>query len=152
MGFSTIPTELQATTLHMYDGKGSPNQYIYYFRSQTRNVIDNDAIMARLFISTFKGIAFDWFRSQPSGSINSWVNLETRFLSRFYKDDTEVTMDKLLSTVQKGGESMWEYIERFHNLSLMCPAGMLLPMLLQIYRYNFLDRIEVRMGAVKTHT
>ena len=99
--------------------------------------------MARLFIGTLKGITFDWFRSQPSGSINSWVNLETQFLSRFYKDDTKVTMDKLLSTVQKGGEYVREYIERFRKLSLMCPTGMSLPMLLQTCRHNFLDRMEV---------
>jgi len=60
-------------------------------------------------------------------------------------------MDKLLSTVQKGGESVWEYIKRFRNLSLMCLKGMSLLMLLQIYRHNFLDRAEVRMGAVKAH-
>ena len=47
-------------------------------------------------------------------------------------------MDKLLSTVQKKGESMRDYIERFRNLSLMCPAEMPLPMLLQTYRHNFL--------------
>ena len=86
--------------------------------------------MARLFIGTRKGVAFDWFRSLPNGSINSWIDLETRFLSQFYEDDTEVTMDKLLSAVQGGGESIREYIERFCNLSLMCPAGKSLPMLL----------------------
>ena len=62
--------------------------------------------MARLFIGILKGVAFDWFRSLPPGSINSWIDLETRFLSRFYEDDTEVTMDKLLSTVQKKGKSI----------------------------------------------
>ena len=71
MGFGTIPIKVQALTLHMYDGKGSPNQYIYYFQSQIGNVIDNDAIMVRLFIGTLNGIAFDWFRSLPTGSINS---------------------------------------------------------------------------------
>jgi len=73
--------------------------------------------MVRLFIGTLKGVAFDWFRSLPSGSIKSWIDLETRFLSRFYEDDIEVIMDMLLSTVQKGGESVREYIKRFHNLS-----------------------------------
>jgi len=75
--------------------------------------------MARLFIGTLKGVAFDWFRSLPSGSIDSWIDLETWFLSRFYEDDNEVTMDKLLSIIQKGGESVREYIERFPNLSLI---------------------------------
>ena len=108
--------------------------------------------MARLFINTLNGVAFNWFRSLPPSSINSWINLETRFLSRFYEDDTEVTMDKLLSTVQKKRESVRDYIERFRNLSLMYPAGMSLPMLLQTCRHNFLDQVEIRMGAVKAHT
>ena len=54
-------------------------------------MIDNVAVMAKLFIDTIKRVAFDWFRSLPSGSINSWIDLETRFLSRVYEDDTEVT-------------------------------------------------------------
>jgi len=58
-------------------------------------------------------------------------------------------MDKLLSTVQKKGESVCDYIERFKNLSLMCPTGMSLPFLLQTCRHNFLDQVEIRMGAVK---
>jgi len=37
------PPKFKQPTLHMYDGKSSPNQHIYYFRSQTSNVIDNDA-------------------------------------------------------------------------------------------------------------
>ena len=70
-------------TVHTYDGKSSPNQHINYFRSQKGNVIENDAIIVRLFINTLKGVAFNWFKSLPSGSINSWVDLKIRFLSRF---------------------------------------------------------------------
>ena len=65
------PPRFKPPTLHSYDGKTSPNQHIYYFRSQTGNVINNDAIMTRLFIGTLKGVAFDWFRSLPAGSVNS---------------------------------------------------------------------------------
>ena len=148
----TYPPKFKPPMLHTYNGKGSPNQHIYYFRSQTGNIIDNDAIMVRLFIDTLKGVAFDWFRNLPSSSINSWIDGETWFSSRFYENNTELTIDKLLATVQKGEESVREYIVRFRNLSLMCPAGMPLPMLLQTCRHNFLDRIEVRMGVVKTHT
>jgi len=48
------PPKFKPPTLHTHDGKSLPNQHIYYFRSQTINVIDNDTIMARLFISTLK--------------------------------------------------------------------------------------------------
>ena len=41
--------------------------------------IDNDAIMARLFIGTLKGVAFDLFRSLPPGSVISWIDLEPDF-------------------------------------------------------------------------
>jgi len=80
-------------------------------------VIDNDAIITRLFINALKRVVFDWFKSLPNGSINSWVDLDTWFLFRFYEDDIEVTVDKFLSTVQKGGEAVRNYIERFQNLS-----------------------------------
>ena len=65
------PLKFKLPTLHIYDGKVLPNQHIYYFWSQTGNIIDNDAIMARLFISSLKRVAFEWFRSLPNGSINS---------------------------------------------------------------------------------
>ena len=108
--------------------------------------------MARLFIGPFKGVTFDWFRSLFNGSIYSWVNLKTRFLSRFYKDNTKVTMDNLLSTVKKDRESVMDYIERFLNFSLLYPAGMPLLMLIQTCRHYFLNKVKVRMGAVKAHT
>ena len=70
------PPRFKALTLHAFDGKGSPNQHIYYFKSQTGNVVSNDAIMARLFIGTLKGIAFEWVMKLPAGSINKWADLE----------------------------------------------------------------------------
>ena len=105
-----------------------------------------------MFFGTLKGVAFDWFRSLPPGPINSWIDLETRFLSHFYEDDTKVTIDKLFFTVQRKGESIRDYIERFRNLSLMCLAGMSLPILLQTCRHNFLNQVEICMGTVKAHT
>ena len=60
-------------------------------------------------------------------------------------------MDKLLFTVQKKEECVRHYIEWFRNLSLMCPAGIPLPMLLQTCKHNFLDQVEISMGVVKAH-
>jgi len=51
-------------------------------------MIDNDVIKARLFIGTLKEGAFDWFRIFSNNSINSWIDLKTQFLSRFYEEDT----------------------------------------------------------------
>jgi len=51
--------KFKAPTLHAFDVKGSPNQHIYYFKSQTENVVSNDVILSCLFIGTLKGIAFE---------------------------------------------------------------------------------------------
>ena len=51
----SYPPKFKPPTLHSYDDKSSPNQHIYYFRSQTNNVVCNDDIMARLFTGTLKG-------------------------------------------------------------------------------------------------
>ena len=53
------PPRFKLPTLHSYDDRSSPNHHVYYFQSQTGNIIGNDAIMTWLFIGTLKGIAFD---------------------------------------------------------------------------------------------
>ena len=51
--------KFKALTLQTFNDKESLNQHIYYFKSQTRNVVSNDAIIARLFIGTLKRISFE---------------------------------------------------------------------------------------------
>ena len=84
--------KFKALTLHTFDDKRSSNQHIYYFKSQTGNVVSNDAIMARLFISTLKGVAFEWFMKLPAGSIKTWADLEKLFQARFFLNDTEISV------------------------------------------------------------
>lgn len=57
--------------MNTLNGKGSPNQHIYYFKSQTGNVVASNTILRRLFIGTLKGVAFKWFRKLPQGAIKS---------------------------------------------------------------------------------
>jgi len=92
------PPKFKDPTLQAFDGKGSPNQHIYYFKSQTRNIVANDAILAHLFISTLKGLAFEWFMKLLEDSIKNWGDLEKLFLIRFFEDDSKVTMPTLLAT------------------------------------------------------
>ena len=81
------PPKFKAPTLQAFDGKGSSNQHMYYFKSQTGNVVANDAILARLFIGTLKGLAFEWFMKLPEDSIKNWGDLEKLFLTRFFEDN-----------------------------------------------------------------
>ena len=118
------PPKFKAPTLQAFDGKGSPNQHIYYFKSQTKNGIDNDAILAHLFIDTLKGLAFEWFMKLPEGSIKNWGDLKKFFLTRFFEDNSKITVPTLLAIKQRKGESVKIFVERFQNMVLRCPSGM----------------------------
>ena len=107
----------------MVKGKGSMNQHIYYFKSQTGNVVSNNAIMTRLFIGTLKGVTFKCMKL-PAGSIKACADLEKLFLAHFFKDDTEISVPTLLAVKQKKGESIKTLVERFGSMALCCPSSM----------------------------
>jgi len=71
-----------------------------------------------LFIGTLKGLTFEWFMKLTEDSIKNWGNLEKLFLTRFFEDDSEVTMSTLLATNQRKGESVKAFVERFQNMAL----------------------------------
>ena len=114
----SYPPKFKAPILQAFDDKGSPNQHIYYFKSQTGNVVDNDVILARLFNGTLKGLAFEWFMKLPEGSIKNWSDLEKHVLTRFFEDYSEITIPTLLATKQRKGESVKSFVERFQNMAL----------------------------------
>jgi len=66
-----------------------------------------------LFIGTLEGISFEWFMKLSEGSIKNWGDLKKLFLTRFFKDNSEITMPTLLATRQRKGESIKAFVERF---------------------------------------
>jgi len=128
--------KFKAPTLQAFDGKGPPNQHVYYFKSQTKNVVSNDAILVCLFIGTLKGIDFEWFMKLPGSSIKYWGDLEKLFLTRFFEDDSKITMPTLLVTRQQKGELVKAFVERFQNMALRCPSGMTQATLVETCRHN----------------
>ena len=80
--------------------------------------------MARLFISTLKGVAFEWFMKLPAGYIKICADLEKLFLALFFEDDIEILVPTFLTMKQKKGESIKLFVERFQSMALRCPSGM----------------------------
>src|SRR5436853_4115402 len=146
------PSKFKVPTLNPFYGKGSAQQHIYYFQSQTGNLVGNDPVRTRLFVSTLKGPAFEWFCKPPKGSITCWDDLEALFLSRFFEEEVDINMHTLLLTKQKEGESIKEYIERFRDLAMRSRSGMTPEVLVETCRHNFLTPILVQMGVVECKT
>ena len=144
------PSKFKAPTLQAFDGKGSLNQHIYYFKAQIENVVDNDAILTRLFIGTLKGLSFEWFMKLPEGSIKNWRDLKKLFLTRFFEDDSEIIMSTLLATKQQKGESVKTFVERFRNMALRCPSGMTQDTLVVICRHNLQTSLLAQLGVAES--
>src|SRR3954466_13764700 len=89
-----------------------------------------------LFISTLKGVAFEWFRKLPKGSITCWDDLEALFLIRFFEEEADINMHTLLLTKQKEGELVKDFIERFRELAMRSRSSMTPETLVETCRHN----------------
>ena len=69
-------------------------------------------------------------------SIKNWVDLEKLFLTRFFEDDTEVSLPILLATKQKKRVSIKMFVERVQSMALRCPSGMTQSTLVETCRHN----------------
>ena len=74
--------------------------------------MNQDALKIRLFASTLKGMAFDWYSTLPEDSIQNWTIIETRFLTHFKGEDHPVTMAQLCSLKQGENESTYDFIHK----------------------------------------
>lgn len=52
------PPKFQQPNLQHYNGQTSPRQHLCHFKALTGNLVGNDALLIRLFVSTLKGTAF----------------------------------------------------------------------------------------------
>jgi len=59
----------------------------------------------------------------PEGSIKNWGDMEKLFITRFFEDDSKITMPTLLAMRQRKGESVKAFLERFQNMTLRCSSG-----------------------------
>lgn len=69
-----FPPKFKQPNLQSFDGRGSPRQHICHFKALTGGIAGNDALMIRLFVSTLRDTAFDWYARLPAGTINSWAD------------------------------------------------------------------------------
>ena len=77
-------------------------------------------LMVKQFVCSLKGNAFDWYTDLAPGSIDSWNQMERKFLNRFYSTRCTVSMIEFTNSKQWKEEPVINYIQRWRNLSLNC--------------------------------
>ncbi|GJV25779.1 putative reverse transcriptase domain-containing protein [Tanacetum coccineum] len=77
----------------------------------------------------FSGAASRWLRNKPSGSITTWEDLKTKFLSKYYPPArTTKKMEEINNFQQELDETLYQAWERFKELLIKCPQHYLTEM------------------------
>ncbi|XXG88111.1 hypothetical protein AAC387_Pa12g0367 [Persea americana] len=137
-----FPTKFKQPTLQTYSGNGSAGQHVIHFKILTGVIVDQDALKIRLFTSTLKGTAFDWYSTQPEDSIQNWTMLETRFVTHFKGRGHPITMVQLYSLKQGENESTYDFIHKWKAMAYECSDVLPHASLVDICRNNMRARIR----------
>ncbi|KAM2770371.1 hypothetical protein PS2_013028 [Malus domestica] len=115
-----MPKGYQPPKFMQFDGKGNSKQHIAHFVETCNNAGTEGDYLAKQFVRSLKGNAFEWYTDLEPESINNWEQLEREFLNRFYSTRRTVSMLELTSTKQWKDEPVIDYINRWRTLSLDC--------------------------------
>ena len=96
----------------------SPEDHIKQFMLSLRLMdVQHEDVVCRLFLYTFICKAYTWFFSLTIGSITSWTQLETIFLTQFREDKTSGVLFLELSWIKFNKKEKFKYFnQRFINL------------------------------------
>ncbi|XP_021606836.1 uncharacterized protein LOC110611038 [Manihot esculenta] len=105
-----------------YDGAGNPREHILNYKIFMELQTLLDALMCKVFPTTLAGPARAWFNSLEAGSIRSFGDLATIFISRFIAGVPADRKTSYLETVrQRMNETLREYVACFNTEALQIP-------------------------------
>ncbi|GJY31405.1 retrovirus-related pol polyprotein from transposon TNT 1-94, partial [Tanacetum coccineum] len=99
-----------------------------------------DQVMFRAFPMSLIGAVSRWQRDKPSGSITTWEDLKTKFLTKYCPPArTAKKMKEINNFHQEPDENLYQAWERFKELLMKCPQHYLTEMQEVFLFYNGLD-------------
>ena len=105
-----------------YSGITDPRDHVISYEQQMFLSPYSEACWCKYFPTTLTGVAGEWFRSLPKGSIKSWKKLKKRFCTQFVSNNRpERTTAELTSIQQERDESLREFMARFMKESTNIP-------------------------------
>ncbi|XP_026391986.1 uncharacterized protein LOC113287439 [Papaver somniferum] len=84
--------------------------------------LNDEYLRLRLFPFSLKDKAKSWLDALPSSSIYTWDAMTKLFLHKFFPRHKTTALRQILNNFsQQEGESLYDYLERFHDILLQCP-------------------------------
>nr|KYP31526.1 hypothetical protein KK1_048094 [Cajanus cajan] len=96
-----------------------PDEHIDLYTTQVNLYTNNDAILCRVFPTSLKGAALNWYTQLPAESIDSFSTLVRRFTAQYATSRPHhITSAALASLRQNGNEPLRAFMERFAATSV----------------------------------
>ncbi|XP_068466727.1 uncharacterized protein [Phaseolus vulgaris] len=114
-----LPDNWKSLTIEKYDGSTNPDEHVAIYTTQISLYTWNDAILCRVFPTTFKGAALSWFTWLPPLSIDCFDTLIEKFGAQFATSRPHhLTSIALVNIRQEQNESLRAFMERFGRMAL----------------------------------
>nr|KYP31978.1 hypothetical protein KK1_047453 [Cajanus cajan] len=114
-----LPDNWKNLTLEKYDGTADPEEHLDAFVTQVGLYTDDDAILCKVFPTSLKGPALNWFTRLPPGSVDSFTSLSSRFVIQFSTSRPhQLTSIALVNIRQEKKEPLRTFMERFGKMTL----------------------------------
>ncbi|CAM8975148.1 unnamed protein product [Rhodiola kirilowii] len=85
------------------------------------NRVNIDDFKLKAFYFSLIDSANDWFLSLPSGSIRTWVQMQKKFLDKYYPAGRAMQVRRQPQDIRQGpNETMYDYLEKFNHLERSC--------------------------------
>ncbi|GJZ64558.1 hypothetical protein Tco_0620979 [Tanacetum coccineum] len=99
-----------------------------------------DQVMLRAFPMYLTGAVSRWLRNKPTGSITTWEDLKTKFLSKYCPPARATKkMEEINNFQQEPDKNLYQTWERFKELLMKCHQHYLMKMQEVLLFYNGLD-------------
>ncbi|CAM8917918.1 unnamed protein product [Rhodiola kirilowii] len=85
------------------------------------NGVNIDDFKLKAFYFSLIDSANNWFLSLFSGSIRTWVQMQRKFMDKYYPATRAMQVRRQLQDIKQGpSETMYDYLEKFNHLERSC--------------------------------
>ncbi|XP_022031283.1 uncharacterized protein LOC110932239 [Helianthus annuus] len=110
-------------TVGKYDGLADPDDHLNLFKSAGEVACWSMPLWCKMFVQTLVGAARVWWDSLPTGEIDSFEDLESKFILQFSQQRRHTKdRNELLHIRRRDNETVENFIIRFNKESLAIPG------------------------------
>nr|GFA03430.1 reverse transcriptase domain-containing protein [Tanacetum cinerariifolium] len=124
--FELKQTLINLVQSNQFTGRQDPHNHLRFFNKVTSTFrhpeVPNTTIKLLLFPFSLEGEARIWLDKEPSRSILTWEDLDSKFINQFFPlSKTTYLRNEIINFLQKPNETFNEAWERFKDLLRQCP-------------------------------